>query len=148
MKPLAKMSDRSRPPELEERLRESRQAGPVPADLHDSIITAVRGQALGSAAAARTLAEGYRPLWVKWVAVLSVATACAVVGFVLLRQDEGSKSQLPRATIAAAAPIQTSDLHEDLTGSLPSALSPLSEELTRVRTDLDRTADFLISSLP
>lgn len=147
MKAVSKDTNRSCSPEVESRLRETRELHPPPADLHDAIMNAVRDHDLKSPVVDRRVSAGFSQ-WLKWIAATASAAACLFVAFMLMHQHDSQQNLSPGSVGMAVAAAETPALRDDVTASLPAALSPLSDELTRVQTDLDRTKAFLLSSLP
>ena len=139
---LPKLTD-SRAEEIERQLRDGATIEAVPADLHDSVMQAVQRQ--------RAMRAVSRPKfgissWLAWVA--APAAVCLALALFVAHSRPASRLESPRPALALSAPAATLELPQDLVGALPPALVPLSDELARVQSDFDRTAEFLVTSLP
>lgn len=106
----------------------------VPPSLHDSIMRAV--EAAGPASAPVRPQAGLRWLLVPVLAVLLLAGVWSFL-------HRPSRPQ-PMARAAAAL-----EIGEAMADTVPSVVvAPLSDEWQRINRDLDRTAQFLLASLP
>ncbi len=116
---------------LEGELRRPVSCGEVPF-LHAQIMSAVR-QA-GSRPARR------RPAW-RWIAGLATVAGCVLCLAYLRMMPPPSPHPLtyPRTTLELSATVAS---------AIPAALSPLHQELDRLNTDLDATAEMLMSPFP
>src|SRR5437899_8488935 len=129
--------------ELERRLRADATLPDVPADLHDAIISSLE-QTRGSEA--RKVRPGLA--MVLWLAAPALAV-CLIVALFAFRSPPPNPGILDgNRNTALAAPGDALVLSHNLAESLPSALSPLTDELNRVQSDISRTTDFLVASMP
>ena len=145
MKFFLRKSNSSRVREMERQLQETRDLGSTPSDLHDSIMHAVRMQGEGTVVLPPRRREAFA--WLKWVA-LPGSALILLLGFLVIRQNHSALAPSSQVSTGLFAPAQALQLSENLTATLPSALTPLSEELARVQKDVDSTTEFLVSSLP
>ena len=113
----------------------------VPEDLHDTIMSALRQQRSRPIPAWAQLGIP----WVRWLATPAIA-GCLAIGLLIYRANV--PKPLNPSSASFAAPPSAISLGREMADSLPSTLTPLSDELTRVQQDLDRTRAFLVSSLP
>jgi len=122
---------------LDRALKESAPKAEAPASLHRSIMQAVR-------VASRPAAEQRQPAVLRWVPVPVIAVVLLLVGWWALQSPVRPPAQTPLA--AATSALQLGD---QVVRAMPSAMvAPLSDELERLNRDLDRTAQFLLASLP
>lgn len=107
-----------------------------PTALHASIMRAVH--AADSADASRSGVHFWR-----WLPAPALAIGLLVGGWLLLQEPPTPK---PSPVAPAALALKTGT---DIAHSGPSTLlSPLSDELQRLKQDLDNTAQFILASLP
>jgi hypothetical protein len=131
--------------ELQRELRHSATFEPAPADLHDSIMRALHRQ---SVSAPVSPPFGGMISWIASIAV-PLCALCLAAGFLWSpHRTAGRAPHAQSAAIILPRPATAFEARENLAATLPSALLPLSDELTRVQSDLDRTAEFLLASLP
>lgn len=143
--------------DLQALLRGSRARMEVPAGLHQGIMHAVEKAEAEAPQGTRIRAfawrqfgpnaiKGLRPIRIGW------APASALIGFALVgiwfvlqhgpEQPTQGTQPLPEISTAFTA-------GQEIVESFPSAtVGPLSEELENVNRDVDRTAEFLLATLP
>jgi hypothetical protein len=124
---------------VDEALRQSRPDVQTPADLHASIMHAVRSEV-----------EEAEPSpilpWFRWLAAPALM-ALVLAGVWWAVRPTGVATHEAPATLAAAS--SALELPHKIARTMPAEmLAPLSEEMARVNQDLDRTKQFLIASLP
>jgi hypothetical protein len=124
---------------LDRALKETAPKTEAPASLHQSIMQAVR-------AANRPAAAPRQPSVLRWVPV-PVFAVILVLGVLWVLQSPVRPPAQTAQPLAAA----TTALHlgGQVVRTVPSAVvAPLSDELARLNKDLDKTAQFLLASLP
>ena len=123
---------------LDRALKETAPRAEAPASLHQSIMQAVR--------ASRPAAAPRQPSMLRWVPV-PVFAVMLVLGVIWVLQSPVRPPAQTAQPLAAA----TTALHlgNQMVRTMPSAVvAPLSDELERLNQDLDKTAQFLLASLP
>ena len=124
---------------LDRALKESAPRTEAPTSLHHSIMQAVR-------AASRPVAAQRQPPVLRWIPVPVFAGLVLLVILWVLHTPVRSPTQNAQSLAAATSTLQLGD---QMVRSMPSAMvAPLSDELDRLNRDLDRTAQFLLASLP
>jgi len=128
---------------LETALRSAPPRAEFPPELHDSIMDAVH-----AIRAERPSASGIeifrRLIKVSWIPVTGFAGLVVLGALLTIHNRPTPTIKSPFSEISDA--FATS---QKLVDSLPAvAVGPLSDELDKVNRDLDRTAEFLIATLP
>jgi hypothetical protein len=124
---------------LDRALKETAPRAEAPASLHQSIMQAVR-------AANRPAAAPRQTSMLRWVPV-PVFAVMLVLGVLWVLQSPVRPPAQTAQPLAAA----TTALHlgDQMVRTVPTAVvAPLSDELERLNRDLDKTAQFLLASLP
>ena len=123
---------------LDRALKETAPRAEAPASLHQSIMQAVR-------AANRPAAAPRQPSVLRWVPV-PVFAVMVVLGVVWMLQSPVRTVQTGQPLAAATTALQ---LGNQMVRTMPTAVvAPLSDEWERLNRDLDKTAQFLLASLP
>jgi len=123
---------------LDRALKETAPRAEAPASLHGSIMQGVR--AADRPAAAR------QPSVLRWVPVPVFAAMVLLLVLWVLHAPVRTPVQNAQPLAAATSALKLGD---QVVRSMPSAMvAPLSDELDRLNRDLDRTAQFLLASLP
>jgi hypothetical protein len=130
---------------LETALRSALPRTEFPPKLHDSIMDAVH-----AIRAERTSVSGIeifrRLIKVSWIPVTGFAGLVVLGALLTIHNRPRTTIENPQAISEISDAFATS---QKLVDSLPSvAVGPLSDELDKVNRDLDRTAEFLIATLP
>jgi hypothetical protein len=131
---------------LESALRDSAPRSDFPPDLHRSIMTAVGATQRAERTPLSVIEMFQSFVKARWLPVAGFAglLLLGVLLTILNRPAPTIKNDQPLSEISNA--FTTS---QKLVDSLPSvAVGPLSDELAKVNRDLDRTAEFLIATLP
>lgn len=124
---------------LDRALKETAPRAEAPDSLHQSIMKAVR-------AANRPAAAPRQPSVVRWVPVPVFAVMLVLVAVWVLQSPVRTPVQNAQPLAAAASVLQLGD---QMVRTMPTAVvAPLSDELERLNRDLDKTAQFLLASLP
>jgi hypothetical protein len=124
---------------LDRALKETAPKAEAPASLHGSIMQAVR-------AANRPAAAQRQPTMLRWLPAPALAVILLLVAFWVLHSPVRTPVQSTRSLAAASTALQ---LGGQMVRSMPSAMvAPLSDEMARLSLDLDKTAQFLLASLP
>ena len=131
---------------LETALRDSAPGSEFPPELHDSIMNAVHAAHRAESTSVLGVEMFQRLIKVSWLPVTGFA-GLVLLGVVLTIQNR------PVATVQNPQPLSEISkafaTSQELVDSLPTvAIGPLSEELDKVNRDLDRTAEFLLATLP
>ena len=124
---------------LDRALKETAPKVEAPASLHGSIMQAVR-------AAERPATPARQPTVLRWLPAPAMALMLILVVLWVMHRPARTPAQ-DAQTLATA----TSALHfgNEMVQTMPSAMvAPLSDELDRLNQDLDKTAQFLLASLP
>jgi hypothetical protein len=131
---------------LESALRDSAPRSEFPPDLHNSIMNAIHSAHRAESTSVSVIEMLQSHLKARWLPVTGFA-ALVVVGVLLTIYNRPVPTiQNPQPLSEISNAFSTS---QELVDSLPSvAVGPLSEELDKVNRDLDRTAEFLIATLP
>lgn len=131
---------------LETALRESAPKTQFPPALHKSIMRAVHVARRNETSQVPEFGIFRRLVEIKWVPVTAL-TALILLGtwFALHNRPEQAASDLqtlPEISTAFTA-------SQEVVDALPSAtIGPLSDELNKVNQDFNRTAEFLLATLP
>ena len=124
---------------LDRALRQPAPKPEVPASLHRSIMQAVQ-------AADRPVRAGRQLLWLRWAPVPALAAIVLLAVWWVLHSPVRQPAPDTQSLAAATAALEMSG---QLARAVPSAMvAPLSGELERLNRDLDKTAQFLLASLP
>ena len=125
---------------LDSALKQAREDSDAPPGLHASIMRAVLR------APASAVGGSRRVVWRRLAAPAIGLAACAVAWWVWHQPPPpGAAAGPPSLTTATRA----LDLGSEVTQAMPAAVvAPMSDELARVRLDLDQTTKFLLASLP
>jgi hypothetical protein len=124
---------------LDRALRETAPRAEAPASLHHSIMQAVRS-------ASRPAPAQRQPTVLRWLP--APVFAALVFAVALWALHSPVPTPVPEAQPLAAATTAL-QLGNQVVQTMPSAVvSPLSDELDRLNRDLDKTAQFLLASLP
>jgi hypothetical protein len=130
--------------QIDRQLREDAGVRSAPADLHDFIMNAVQREAVAPAIP-RSSRGVFLPLA---LTLLPIGAVCIAFGLFLPRHNHRQTVPPSNVSVALSAPGAALEFRENVAATLPSALTPLSDELARVQRDLDRTADFILASVP
>ncbi len=124
---------------LDRALKETAPRAEAPASLHQSIMQAVR-------AANRPAAAPRQPSMLRWVPVPAFAVILVLVAVWVLQSPVRPPAQTAQPLAAATTALH---LGNQVVRTMPTAVvAPLSDELERLNRDLDKTAQFLLASLP
>jgi len=127
---------------LESALRDSAPRSEFPPELHDSIMNAVHTahRAESTQVSDIGMLQRFTKSWFRHrIAGLSCLVYCS--RFTIIRW--------PHPNLSLWLNVQAFATTREFVDSLPSvAVGPLSDELDKVNRDLDRTAEFLIATLP
>jgi hypothetical protein len=124
---------------LDRGLRQTAPRAQAPASLHRAIMQAVRA-ASGPAPARR------EPSLLRWLPAPAIGLVTLLAAWWALHSPVGPPAQSARSLAAATTALQMGD---QMVRAMPSAVvAPLSDELERLTLDLDKTAQFLLASLP
>lgn len=131
---------------LEMLLRESPPQTAIPGTLHDSIMRAINATKKEERISDSGFARFWRFLQVRWMPVSGLA-GIILLGLLLAfhnRSETGNWNSQAITQISAA--ISAS---QEAVDALPSVtVGPLSDELEKVNQDVERTAKFLLATLP
>jgi hypothetical protein len=130
---------------LESALRESAPKSEFPPELHDSIINAVH--TAHRAKSIEVLGIGMLQPFIKsWLPVTGFAGLVLLGVLLSIHNHPVAAIQNPQPLAEMSRAFATT---QEFVDSLPSvAVGPLSDELDKVNLDLDRTAEFLLATLP
>ena len=130
---------------LESALRDSTPRSEFPPDLHGSIMNAVHAtQAERNSVSVSEIFQSF--LKARWIPVTGFVGLVLLGVLLTIYNRQAPTIQNPQPFVEISNAFATS---QELVDSLPSvAVGPLSEELDKVNRDLDRTAEFLIATLP
>jgi hypothetical protein len=124
---------------LDRALKETAPKVEAPASLHRSIMQAVR-------AADRPAAAQSQPTLLRWLPAPVLAVMLVLAAVWALRSPVRTPGQNAKSLAAAGTALQLGD---QMVRTMPAAMvAPLSDELDRLNRDLDKTAQFLLASLP
>ena len=124
---------------LDRALKEAAPRAEAPGSLHQSIMQAVR-------AANRPAAAPRQPSMLRWVPVPVFAVMLVLGVLWVLQSPVRPPAQTAQPLAAATTAL---NLGNQMVRTMPSAVvAPLSDELERLNRDLDKTAQFLLASLP
>jgi hypothetical protein len=124
---------------LDRALKETAPRAEAPASLHQSIMQAVR-------AANRPAAAPRQPNILRWVPVPVFAVMLVIGVLWVMQSPVRPPVQTAQPLAAATTALQ---LGNQVVRTMPTAVvAPLSDELARLNQDLDKTAQFLLASLP
>ena len=130
---------------LETALRRSPREVEFPDTLHHSIMRAVRAADREGRHSVSGRARFHRFIRMRWIPVTELA-GIFLLGVLL------SVHNRPKPTVNAESltPISAAfTARQEVVDALPSlTVGPLSEELDKVNQDIDRTAEFLLATLP
>jgi hypothetical protein len=132
---------------LEAALRGSPPKSEFPPALHNSIMRAIQATHREERSQAFVFAIFQRFANIRWLPITGFA-ALALLGSWLALHHSSAK---PPISSAQSFPEISSAFatSQELMDSLPSVtVGPLSDELDKVNHDLDRTAEFLLATLP
>jgi len=130
-----------------------RQAPPrpaVPDSFHTVIMQSVRAAALSAAPEAAPVFGWAKPAsFVRRLSAPAFALVLlALIGWLVWSRQSVLSPSSPESRVLAGAPSAL-ELSGAVTRTVPEAVfSPLAEEWNRLNRDLDRTAEFLLASLP
>ncbi len=130
---------------LESALRDSAPRSEFPPELHDSIMNAVH--TAHRAESTQVSDIGMLQRFIKsWVPVAGFAGLVLLGVLLSIHNHPVATIQNPQPLAEMSKAFATT---REFVDSLPSvAVGPLSDELDKVNRDLDRTAEFLIATLP
>jgi hypothetical protein len=130
---------------LKSALRDSAPRPEFPPDLHDSIMNAVHAtRAESNSVSVSEMFQSF--LRSRWIPVTGCAGLVLLAVWLTIHNRPAATPQSPQPLSEISDAFATS---QELVDSLPSvAVGPLSDELDKVNRDLDRTAEFLIATLP
>jgi hypothetical protein len=132
--------------DMDEVLRSTERKTRIPLSLHSSIMHAVRKADRHSESKGHHQRTGL----VDWLPLPIGAAAAIVLGWILIRHQAtpipSSSGSGPQSITLAFSPFEFRD---EVVKSVPSVVfAPLTNELQLINKDLERTADFLLASLP
>jgi hypothetical protein len=131
---------------LEISLRGSAPRTEFPATLHDSIMRAVHAAHREERAQVSAFAKFQRFVQMRWVPATGLASVVAVAVLLMLHNRPESPNLNPETLPEISAAFSAS---QEMVDAIPSVtVGPLSDELDKVNQDLDRTAKFLLATLP
>jgi len=131
---------------LKSALRDSAPRFEFPPDLHGSIMNAVHSahQAESTSVSVSEMFQSF--LKARWIPVSGYAGLVLLGVLLTIYYRPAPAIQNPQPLSEISKAFATS---QELVDSLPSvAVGPLSDELDKVNRDLDRSAEFLIATLP
>lgn len=142
---------------LDSALRRATPKVEIPVSLHGSIMQAVDRGVTCASRVSDPLSKGgdarwsfrlrlFRGIRIGWLPVSASIVAALLALGLFLHYRPGQ----PRLNTHSLAEISTTlTASQEIVDALPSAtVGPLSQELENVNEDLDRTADFLLATLP
>jgi hypothetical protein len=131
---------------LETVLRGSPPRSEFPSELHDSIMNAVHTAQRAESTSASVIEMFQSFLKPRWLPITGFAGLILLGVLLTIHHRTATTIQNPQPLSEISNAFATS---QELVDSLPSvAVGPLSDELDKVNRDLDRTAKFLIATLP
>lgn len=131
---------------LEIALRNSAPKTGFPTDLHGSIMRSVRGAKRDAFIQVSRFALFRRLLQIRWLPVSGVAVL-ALVGVWLALHHRAEPPAASSQSLPAISSAFTTG--QEVVDALPSiTVGPLSDELDKANQDLNRTAEFLLATLP
>jgi hypothetical protein len=130
---------------LDTALSKSAPRTEFPTTLHASIIRAVRAVERKERTRVSGLGSFQRFIRISWMPVTGLA-ALVLLSVLLALYNRPKPTVSPESLTQISAAFSAS---QDVVDALPSVtVGPLSEELDKVNQDLDRTAEFLLATLP
>ena len=131
---------------LESALRVSPPRTEFPPELHDSIMNAVHTANRADRVEISGVGLFQRIIQVRWLPVTGFAGLLLLGAWLSIHNRPAATTQNPQPIAEISNAIATS---QELMDSLPSiTVGPLSDELDKANRDLDRTAEFLLATLP
>lgn len=131
---------------LESALRDTAPRSKFPPDLHGSIMNAVHSAHRAEITSVSVIEMFQSFLKARWIPVTGFVGLVLLGVLLTIYNRQAPTIQNPQPFVEISNAFATS---QELVDSLPSvAVGPLSEELDKVNRDLDRTAEFLIATLP
>jgi hypothetical protein len=130
---------------LDSALRDSAPECEFPSELHDSVMRAVKAghRVEGTQISGFGRFQGF--MKIRWLPITGFA-GLVLLGALLTIHNRPAALQNPPPLTEISRAFATS---QELVDSLPSvAVGRLSDELEKVNRDLDRTAEFLLATLP
>ena|SRR5689334_20716441 len=130
---------------LETVLRESPKTA-IPCTLHNSIMRAVYAADRDHRVLVSGFARFWRFLQIRWIPVSGFA-GIILVGLLLTFQNRSeTRNRSSQAVTQISAAFSAS---QEVVDALPSVtVGPLADEVDKMNQDLDRTAEFLLATLP
>jgi hypothetical protein len=131
---------------LQTALRGSAPRSGFPSELHDSIMNAVHSAHQAEITSISGSEIFRRLIKVSWLPVGAFAGLVLLGALLTIHHRTAATNQKLQPISEISNAFATS---QELVASLPSvAVGPLSDELNKVNRDLDRTAEFLLATLP
>jgi hypothetical protein len=131
---------------LESALRESAPKTQFPATLHDSIMRAVRPVHREERTQVSSVAIFQRFAKIRWLPITGIAGLVLLGVLISIHNRPEQTTSDPQTLSQISAAFSAS---QEIVDALPSVtVGPLSDELDKVNQDLDRTAEFLLATLP
>jgi hypothetical protein len=131
---------------LESALRGSPPRTEFPPDLHDSIMRAVHAADRAERSELSSIGIFQRFIKVGWIPVTGFVGLVLLGVMLSIHNHPVATTQNPQPLAELSQAFTTG---QELMDSLPSVtVGPLSDELDKVNRDLDRTAEFLLATLP
>jgi hypothetical protein len=131
---------------LKSELRDSPPRTEFPPELHDSIMNAVHAANRAERIEISGVGLFQRIIQVRWLPVTGFAGLVLLGVWLSIHNHSTATKQNPPLLVEISNAFATS---QELMDSLPSVtVGPLSDELDKVNRDLDRTAEFLLATLP
>ncbi len=124
---------------LDRALKETAPKAQAPVSLHGSIMQAVR-------TAQRPAVSARQPILLRWLPAPALALMLVMATLWVMYRPVRTPSQDAQTLATATSPLH---LGNEMVQTMPSAMvAPLSDELARLNQDLDKTAQFLLATLP
>lgn len=131
---------------LESALREPPPKREFPATLHNSIMRAVRAVHREERKEVSSFATLQRFAKISWLPVTGIAGLVLLGVLISIHNRPEQTTSDPQTLSQISAAFSAS---QEIVDALPSVtVGPLSDELDKVNQDLDRTAKFLLATLP
>jgi hypothetical protein len=131
---------------LEMMLRESPPRTAVPGTLHNSIMGAINAAKNEDRISVSGFARFWRFLQNRWMPVSGLAGIILLGLLLAFHNRSETRNRNSQALTQISAAFSAS---QEAVNALPSVtVGPLSDELDKVNRDLDRTAEFLLATLP
>jgi hypothetical protein len=127
-------------------MRESAPRTEFPATLHNSIMRAVDAVHCEQRKQVSSLGMLQRFAKIRWLPLTGIAGLVLLGALIAIHNRPEQSSSNPQTLPQISAAFTAG---QEVVDALPSVtVGPLSEELDKVNQDLDRTAEFLLATLP